>query len=183
MPVKASEGLRRWAFDSPTRVVLSMPILVDCPGCKRKLRVPDTAAGKRGKCPQCSSAIEVPDFAEDFPSFLPIDGDDDYAPIRVANARPPNVVPPTPPPPSGPLESHPWRFGFPHKLPGQFEFAQRVVVINFNMPFGSMISFLFRWTLAALIVWTAFAAVLFVIGLLVSILLTLFGLALGNPRR
>jgi hypothetical protein len=37
-----------------------MPIEVHCDSCKRKLRVPDTAAGKRIKCPKCQGVISVP---------------------------------------------------------------------------------------------------------------------------
>jgi hypothetical protein len=37
-----------------------MPIEVFCDSCQKKLRVPDTAAGKRIKCPKCQGVINVP---------------------------------------------------------------------------------------------------------------------------
>jgi hypothetical protein len=37
-----------------------MPIEVFCESCQKKLRVPDTAAGKRIKCPKCQGVISVP---------------------------------------------------------------------------------------------------------------------------
>lgn len=37
-----------------------MPIEVYCDSCQKKLRVPDTAAGKRIKCPKCQGVISVP---------------------------------------------------------------------------------------------------------------------------
>ena len=37
-----------------------MPIVVACPSCQTRLKVPDQAAGKMVKCPKCSAAISVP---------------------------------------------------------------------------------------------------------------------------
>ena len=37
-----------------------MPISVVCSGCQKKLKAPDSAAGKRTKCPACQSVIEIP---------------------------------------------------------------------------------------------------------------------------
>jgi hypothetical protein len=37
-----------------------MPIEISCTSCKKRLRVPDNAAGKRVKCPQCQSVLSVP---------------------------------------------------------------------------------------------------------------------------
>jgi len=38
-----------------------MPIEVQCPDCQRRMRVPDSAAGKKIKCPKCAEGrIEVP---------------------------------------------------------------------------------------------------------------------------
>lgn len=36
-----------------------MPISVTCPSCNKELRVPDSAAGKRGRCPQCGTSIDI----------------------------------------------------------------------------------------------------------------------------
>lgn len=41
-----------------------MSVTVDCPSCKRKIRVPDTAAGRRGKCPSCGTILDVPTAAQ-----------------------------------------------------------------------------------------------------------------------
>jgi hypothetical protein len=37
-----------------------MPILIECDQCGKKLRAPDTAAGKALKCPGCQARIQVP---------------------------------------------------------------------------------------------------------------------------
>lgn len=37
-----------------------MPIPLVCPGCQARLSVPDTAAGKKGRCPGCATMIPVP---------------------------------------------------------------------------------------------------------------------------
>jgi hypothetical protein len=37
-----------------------MPISLTCPGCQRKLAVPDSAAGKTVKCPKCEVTTRVP---------------------------------------------------------------------------------------------------------------------------
>ncbi len=151
-----------------------MPILVDCPGCHRKLRIPESASGRRGRCPQCGSPFVVPDLADDIPAFLPIDPDD--PPVRLTDDKPSSPVP-------APIPSPTWMFGFPAPYRNQAASAQRVVVLDIDMPFGSMVSFLFRWTLAALVVWAAFAAVFFVVAFTISLLLALFGLTVSNLRR
>ncbi len=37
-----------------------MPIQFQCPHCQHAMQLPDTAAGKQGKCPKCSNAVTVP---------------------------------------------------------------------------------------------------------------------------
>jgi hypothetical protein len=37
-----------------------MPISVFCPKCGKKLKAPDTAAGKKAKCPQCQTVLTLP---------------------------------------------------------------------------------------------------------------------------
>src|SRR5262245_13215659 len=69
------------SFGSP-----AMPILVECDGCRRKLKVPDTSLGKTVKCPRCEARFVV------------------RAPqteAEAAPAPPPAKAPvqPTPPPP------------------------------------------------------------------------------------
>jgi hypothetical protein len=55
-----------------------------CPGCKRPLHVPDSAAGKTARCPACSASIPVPIVAEV---------------LEVANPYAPPTAPPSLPPP------------------------------------------------------------------------------------
>lgn len=37
-----------------------MPIQFQCPHCAHAMQLPDTAAGKQGKCPQCQGVVTVP---------------------------------------------------------------------------------------------------------------------------
>jgi predicted Zn finger-like uncharacterized protein len=37
-------------------------MLITCDGCGAKIRVPDSAAGKRAKCPKCATIVNVPDL-------------------------------------------------------------------------------------------------------------------------
>ena len=37
-----------------------MAIELTCPGCGKRLRVADSAAGKKGKCPACGTVVEIP---------------------------------------------------------------------------------------------------------------------------
>jgi predicted RNA-binding Zn-ribbon protein involved in translation (DUF1610 family) len=38
-----------------------MPISFSCPNCGKKLKAPDSAAGKSSKCPQCGSPVTCPE--------------------------------------------------------------------------------------------------------------------------
>ncbi len=42
-----------------------MPITFRCAACAKILRVPDTMAGKKGKCPKCDAILQVPTESED----------------------------------------------------------------------------------------------------------------------
>lgn len=76
-----------------------MSIDVSCPGCGRKGRVPDSAAGKRAKCPACGTGMLVPGT-----NAIPVAMLDDDPP-RAVVAPPPSppprvkVAPPPPAPP------------------------------------------------------------------------------------
>src|SRR5690242_6047025 len=35
-------------------------MLITCSNCQSKIRVPDSAAGKKGKCPKCGTVIAIP---------------------------------------------------------------------------------------------------------------------------
>jgi predicted Zn finger-like uncharacterized protein len=37
-----------------------MPLVIACPSCKAKLKVPENAVGKAVKCPGCGTALQVP---------------------------------------------------------------------------------------------------------------------------
>ena len=41
-----------------------MPITVFCPNCGKKLKAPDTAAGRKAKCPQCQTVLTLPAAGE-----------------------------------------------------------------------------------------------------------------------
>lgn len=42
-----------------------MPISVECPACGKRLKAPDSAAGKRAKCPQCGKPVQIPEQVYD----------------------------------------------------------------------------------------------------------------------
>jgi predicted Zn finger-like uncharacterized protein len=56
-------------------------MMITCSNCQAKIRVPDSAAGKKGKCPKCASVITIPAAGE--PS-----GDDVPAPAEEAAGSP-----------------------------------------------------------------------------------------------
>jgi hypothetical protein len=37
-----------------------MPLTLACPSCGKQFTVPDSAAGKRGRCPSCSTELQIP---------------------------------------------------------------------------------------------------------------------------
>jgi len=37
-----------------------MPITTTCPGCARPIHAPDAAAGRKAKCPHCGVALDIP---------------------------------------------------------------------------------------------------------------------------
>ena len=52
-----------------------MPISILCPSCKKNLKAPDNAGGKRVKCPQCGTGISLPTppvVEEPFPPAMPV---------------------------------------------------------------------------------------------------------------
>ncbi|MCK6471505.1 MAG: hypothetical protein L6R28_07145 [Planctomycetes bacterium] len=44
-----------------------MPIIVYCKACAKKIRAPDAAIGKAGKCPRCNAEVPIPSASEDGP--------------------------------------------------------------------------------------------------------------------
>ena len=78
---------------------------------------------------------------------------DDYLPmLKYGTQLPPPakvpVVPPTPPP--------------------VLLSSQRVSVVNFDIPFGSVLKIMFKWVAAALVVFCCFLPVIFVLWLIVA---------------
>jgi uncharacterized RDD family membrane protein YckC len=65
-----------------------MPITVTCPSCNKGLKVPDGAAGKKGRCPQCATVIEIPAASAYAPPT--------FAAPPQAFAAPPQVYDPEP---------------------------------------------------------------------------------------
>lgn len=57
---------------------------VTCSNCQTKIRVPDSAAGKKGKCPKCGTIIAIP----------ALDAPEEVAPEPVAEAPEPVAEPP-----------------------------------------------------------------------------------------
>lgn len=37
-----------------------MALVIKCPHCDAKLKAPDDALGKKGKCPECQGTVRVP---------------------------------------------------------------------------------------------------------------------------
>jgi len=81
---------------------------------------------------------------------------DDYLPmLKYGTQLPsPTKVPPVPPTPLPPV-----------LLP---QLSQRVSVIDFDIPFGSVLKILFKWMAAALVVFCCFLPVIFVLWLIVA---------------
>jgi hypothetical protein len=78
---------------------------------------------------------------------------DDYLPmLKYGTQLPPATkVPPVPPTP-----------------PPVFSSSQRVSVIDFDIPFGSVLKIMFKWMAAALVVFCCFLPVIFVLWLIVA---------------
>jgi predicted Zn finger-like uncharacterized protein len=56
-----------------------MEITTNCPGCRAKVRVPDTLLGRSVKCPKCQTVFTA-ENPDDDPGYEEI-GDDDAAPV------------------------------------------------------------------------------------------------------
>jgi len=81
---------------------------------------------------------------------------DDYLPmLKYGTQLPPATKPPVVPPATSPPISSPLS-------------AQRVSVVDFDIPFGSVLKILFKWMAAALVVLCCFLPVIFVLWLIVA---------------
>lgn len=57
-----------------------MAIAGKCPSCGKKIKAPDSAAGRRAKCPQCGKTIKIPEAVYDAEEVAEDDfgADEDY---------------------------------------------------------------------------------------------------------
>lgn len=75
-----------------------MPIDVYCESCQKKLRVPDTVAGKRIKCPKCQSVLSVPAAsAAAAPTTPTVTPSAPAAAVKAASASKSGAIPTTKP--------------------------------------------------------------------------------------
>src|SRR5439155_18917656 len=88
----ATEALR-WRTLPACRLGAYPAMMITCSNCQAKIRVPDAAAGKRGKCPKCQTVITIPATGE--PS-----GDDMPAAEEQAAGSPFDFNEPAAPPPT-----------------------------------------------------------------------------------
>jgi hypothetical protein len=91
---------------------------------------------------------------------------DDYLPMLKYGTQlpPPTATPSTPPPP-----------------PPVLSLSQRVSVVDFDIPFGSVLKIMFKWMAAAFVVFCCFLPVIFVLWLIVAaILAALFNGAMST---
>jgi hypothetical protein len=157
----------------------AMPIVFYCPACSHRLKVADDTGGKRGRCPNCGVPVSIPFESED----------PDMVPIPLATVPPTGSAPATGVSPSGnhaapspsPFVPPPVTPGPPHaQSPVHASVVvspvvpTRVVVVDFDMPFGSMVRLMVKWSLAAipaiLILWGLLIFATICIPLLVAIL-------------
>ncbi len=91
-----------------------MPQDVTCPGCGKKLKVPDSLAGKKGRCPACGAVLDIPGAAVQglFPAGEKIG-------LPGAAEKQPPVTPPGEPP--RPASTGLFPAGEKTGLPGQVE--------------------------------------------------------------
>jgi hypothetical protein len=139
-----------------------MPIEFECP-CGARYRVKDRNAGRAFQCRACNMSVMVPgaDGVD-----LGIRTDDPPAPVDMI---PPGLaLDPSAPAPSIVLADR------PKSLPRRTA-AQRVVVVDFDMPFGSLVRLLIKLGLASIpamiVVWVIIA----LLGLLYAAILAAFG--------
>lgn len=75
-----------------------MPIDVYCESCQKKLRVPDTVAGKRIKCPKCQSVLSVPAASTAAATVTPVvTTSAPPSPVKAATASKSGAIPVTKP--------------------------------------------------------------------------------------
>jgi len=106
----------------------------------------------------------------------PVSGDDwksvdDYLPMLKYGTQ----LPPPPPIPSAPSPPPP---------PPVLSSSQRVSVVDFDIPFASVLKILFKWMAAGLVVFCCFLPLIFALWLIVAaILAAIFGGAMSTFRH
>ena len=148
---------------------------VECPGCGRGLNVPDEAAGKKGKCPGCGGVVPIPIPATISP--VRVDAEDDpygydaeaSEPIEEPLALPPlrsRTVTAT-------VAPSPVANGCGRTTHAVRDEVQRVVVVDFDISFSSMVSLLIRGALASFVVGLMFAIIGgLIVGLVYALILS-----------
>ena len=129
-----------------------MPITLNCPSCSHRLKVPDSAAGRRGKCPGCGAAVQIPAAPSPDPDAIPIGpvdtggphptADDDAAPVAIGIKTDEDEEDDAPKPGWSPKLTR-----VPVQTPAG---PLRVVVVDFDMSFGSMVGFMVKWAIASI---------------------------------
>lgn len=84
-----------------------MPIIVYCKSCAKKIRAPDAAIGKAGKCPRCNAEVPIPSASEDGPpkglsAQADIEDAEPEAPPKPAERPAPEATPKPPAQPKPP---------------------------------------------------------------------------------
>jgi hypothetical protein len=113
-----------------------MPISFACPKCTKSLKVPDGLGGQRARCPYCGERVVTPGA-----STIPI----------AAHA------------PDGDPSQQATGLFLSSDVPHSDALPARVIVVDLDMPFVSMIGFLLKISLAAIPAAVLFA---FIVGLI-----------------
>lgn len=94
------------------RFLIESFMLITCTGCDSKMRVPDTAAGKRVKCPKCAAIVRVPET----PPVAEVEETTGVSSAPLPPVPTPPPIEPEPPPVSG-TEVTPTSSSTPKKPP------------------------------------------------------------------
>lgn len=129
-----------------------MAITFECV-CGKQLRASDKNAGRSFHCPSCGTDVIVP-----APDGVDLGIATDFGPPPPAKEASPYQ------PPSAPIDPSRADYSTP---------AQRVIVTDFDMPFGSMVLFIIKWVLASI-------PAMLILWLLMVVLLGVGALVLGG---
>jgi hypothetical protein len=128
--------------------------------CGARYRVKDRNAGRAFQCRACQASVIVPDV-----EALDLG-------IRTGNTPPPSVPAPDAPVPDSSWSAPAIVFAQRPPSPGRRATPQRVVVVDFDMPFSSLVWLLIKLSLAAIpamiVVWAISVSFLLLVALLLS---------------